>query len=200
MTDADDGAPAMDPNTSEATAKQLELARAQGDAYGKALEYMTGTVAHGGGATEAGHYSIGYAVEEAEGMYEFHDGALTWVNPTEENVHIEVAVRDRADGRFVPAVKVFVTVIAPDGTEIGTEEQPLLWHPMIYHYGRNWTVPSDGDYTLKVRVEPPTFMRHDEVNGVRFTEVEEVTFTGVSIERGQEVVDKEDVAEPKGMK
>ena len=135
--------PAMDPDTSEATQKQLDLAIAQGDAYGAALEYMTGTVAHGGGQTEAGHYLIGYAVEEAEGMYMFHDGELTWRNPTEENVHIEVAVRDRADGRFVPAVTVFVTVIAPDGTDLGTEEQPLLWHPMIYHYGRNWTVPSD---------------------------------------------------------
>jgi Fe2+ transport protein len=183
--------PAMDPDTSEATQKQLDLAIAQGDAYGAALEYMTGTVAHGGGQTEAGHYLIGYAVEEAEGMYMFHDGDLTWMNPTEENVHIEVAVRDRADGRFVPGVKVFVTVIAPDGTEVGTEEQPLLWHPMIYHYGRNWTVPSDGRYTLKVRVEPPTFMRHDEVNGMRFTEVEEVVFENVSIERGQEVVEPE---------
>jgi hypothetical protein len=183
--------PAMDPDTSEATQKQLDLAIAQGDAYGAALEYMTGTVAHGGGQTEAGHYLIGYAVEEAEGMYMFHDGELTWTNPTEENVHIEVAVRDRADGRFVPAVKVFVTVIAPDGTDLGTEEQPLLWHPMIYHYGRNWTVPSDGNYTLKVRVEPPTFMRHDETNGLRFTEVEEVVFENVSIERGQEVVEPE---------
>ena len=193
MTDAAGAPPAMDPNTSEATQKQLDLATAQGDAYGAALDYMVGTVAHGGGSTEAGHYTIAYAVEEAEGMYEFDGGELTWVNPTEENVHIEIAVRDRADGRFVPAVRVFVTVIAPDGTEIGTEEQPLLWHPMIYHYGRNWTVPSDGDYTLRVRVQPPTFMRHDETNGVRFTEVEEVTFTGVSIERGQEVVDDDEL-------
>src|SRR3712207_1022850 len=193
MTDDSGGGelPAMDPDTSEATQQQLDLAVAQGDAYGAALEYMTGTVAHGGGQTEAGHYLIGYAVEEAEGMYMFEDGELTWMNPTEENVHIEVAVRDRADGRFVPAVKVFVTVIAPDGTEVGTEEQPLLWHPMIYHYGRNWTVPSDGRYTLRVRVEPPTFMRHDEVNGRRFLTVEEVTFENVSIERGQEVVEPE---------
>ncbi len=124
-------------------------------------------------------------------MYMVEDGELTWSNPAEENVHIEVAVRDRADGRFVPAVKVFVTVIAPDGTEVGTEEQPLLWHPMLYHYGRNWTVPSDGNYTLRVRVEPPTFMRHDEVNGRRFVTVEEVVFENVRIERGQEVVEPE---------
>lgn len=176
----------MDPNTSEATKKQLDLARAEGDAYGESLEYMTDTVAHGGGQVEAGNYLIGYAVEEAEGMYEWNDGDLTWVEPGDDNVHIEVAVRDRADGRFVPAVKVLVTVTAPDGTDVGTNEQPLLWHPMIYHYGRNWKVPTDGEYTLKVRVEPPTFMRHDETNGRRFMQVEEATFTGVSIERGQD--------------
>ena len=68
---------------------------------------------------------------------------------------------------------------------MGTHEQSLLWHPMIYHYGRNWTVPSDGEYTLRVHVDPPTFMRHDEVNGRRFTEPADVEFEGVKVERGQ---------------
>ena len=36
--------PPMDPNTSEATQKQLDLAREQGDAYGRALAQMTGEV------------------------------------------------------------------------------------------------------------------------------------------------------------
>jgi uncharacterized protein involved in high-affinity Fe2+ transport len=56
---------------------------------------------------------------------------------------------------------------------------------MIYHYGHNWVVSADGEYTLRVRVEPPTFTRHDEVNGRRFTEPVEVEFTGVQVERGQ---------------
>lgn len=178
--------PPMDPNTSEATERQLELAREQGDAYGRALEYMTGSVAHDGGEQEAGHYRIGYAIEEAEGMYEWLDaGNLDWREPQEENLHVEVAVRDAADGRFIPAVKVFATLIDPEGNDLGTHEQPLLWHPMIYHYGRNWTVPVDGTYTLRVRVEPPMFMRHDEVNGARFTESVEVEFTNVQVKRGQ---------------
>jgi hypothetical protein len=176
--------PPMDPDTSEATAKQLELARAQGDAYGRALEHMTGEVAHDGGEQEAGHYRIGYAIEEAEGMYEWADGKLTWRDPGEDNLHVEVSVRDAADGRFVPGVKVLATLVAPDGSEVGTHEHALLWHPMLYHYGRNWHVPVDGEYTLRVRVEPPTFMRHDEVNGRRFLEPVEVEFTGVQVERG----------------
>jgi hypothetical protein len=150
-------------------------------------------VAHDGGEQEAGHYRIGYAVEEAEGvyewtdgMYEWTDGGLVWRDPSEESVHVEVSVRDASDGRFVPGVRVFVTLIDPDGNEVGTHEQPLIWHPMIYHYGRNWVVPSNGEYALRVRVEPPTFMRHDEVNSRRFTEPVEVEFTGVKVERGQD--------------
>ena len=62
----------------------------------------------------------------------------------------------------------------------------MLWHPMLYHYGRNWTVPADGEYTLKVHIDPPTFMRHDEINGCRFKEPVDVTFEGVKVERGQD--------------
>jgi hypothetical protein len=108
--------PPMDPNTSEATARQLELAREQGDAYGRALEHMTTEVAHDGGEQGAGHYRIGYAVEEAEGMYEWTDGELVWRDPDGENLHVEVAVRDAADGRFVPGVRVFATLIDPTAT------------------------------------------------------------------------------------
>lgn len=178
--------PPMDPNTSEATAKQLDLARAQGEAYGRALNYMTDEVAHDGGERRAGDYLVGYAIEAAEGMYEWADGELIWREPGETNLHVEVAVRDAGDGRFVPTVRVLATLIDPQGNEVGTHEQPLLWHPMIYHYGRNWTVPSDGEYTLRVRVEPPKFMRHDEVNGCRFVEPVEIEFQKVKVKRGQD--------------
>ncbi len=181
-----DQRPPMDPDTSEATARQLDLARAQGDAYGRALAHMAEDVADDGGTVEAGDYRIGYAIEEAEGMYEWVDGELVWRDPEQENLHVEVAVCDRADGRFVPGVRVFATLIDPDGSEVATHEQPLLWHPMIYHYGRNWTVPVDGSYTLRVRVEPPRFMRHDEVNGRRFAEEVEVEFHDVQVSRGQD--------------
>ena len=89
--------------------------------------------------------------------------------PSDENLHVEIAVLDASDERFVPGLKVTGTLIDPDGNEVGTHEHELLWHPMIYHYGRNWRVPADGEYTLKVHIDPPTFMRHDEVNGCRFT-------------------------------
>lgn len=178
--------PPMDPSSDEADERQLALAREQGEAYGRALRHMTDEVAEDGGEQAAGPYLIGYAVEEAEGMYAWSDGELAWQEPGEENLHVEIAVRDRADGRFVPCLTVTATLVADDGTEVGTYEHPLLWHPMLYHYGRNWQVPGDGTYTLRVHVDPPQFMRHDEINGKRFAEPVDVEFTDVQVTTGQD--------------
>jgi hypothetical protein len=77
---------------------------------------------------------------------------------------------------------VVATLVDPSGNELGTYELPQLWHPMLYHYGGNLKVAVEGEYTLKVRIRPPTFMRHDEVNGRRFTELVEATFEGVKVD------------------
>jgi len=96
---------------------------------------------------------------------------------------VEIAVLDGADERFVPGLTVTGTLIDPDGNEVGTHQHEMLWHPMLYHYGRNWAVPADGEYTLKVHIDPPTFMRHDEINGWQPVDV---TFESVKVERGQD--------------
>lgn len=105
--------PPMDPDTSEATKTQLDLAKGQGEAFGKALEYMVQQVANTGGKQHAGEYIVGYAVEDAEGMYRYRNGQLDWQNPDGENAHVEITVCDAADGRFVPAVKVMAALITP---------------------------------------------------------------------------------------
>ncbi|WP_298456874.1 iron transporter [uncultured Cellulomonas sp.] len=178
----------MDPKSSEATADQLELAVAQGQAYRRALDHMAHDVADDGGAQTAGDYLVGYAIEKAEGMYHPGDGDLVWRNPDEENLHVEIAVCDAADGRFIPGLEVTATLVTPSGEQLGPHPQVLVWHPMLYHYARNWTLPEDGVYELRVHVEPPTFPRHDEINGRRFAEPVDVTFTGVQVERGAEPV------------
>lgn len=175
----------MDPSTDEADEKQLELAQRQGEAYLRAAEHMIENVAQTGATQEAGDYLVGIAVEEAEGMHVWEDGELSWQEP-DGNLHIEVAVMDAADKRFVPNLDVTVTVVDADGAEVATHEQPLLWHPMIHHYGRNWQVPGDGTYTIRVHVDPARFPRHDEVNGRRYTEAVDVEFTGVRVETGQD--------------
>jgi hypothetical protein len=186
MSTHDTHTPPMEPDTSEADRTQLELARVQGDAYGRALAHMAQRVADDGGTQEAGDYMIAYAIEEAEGMYEWADRELTWLDPEDENVHLEVSVRDRADGRFVPGLRVSATLTGPRGDRVGPLELPLLWHPMIYHYGRNVTAPVDGRYTLTVHIDPPTFGRHDEVNGQRFLDPVDVEFHDVELKRGQD--------------
>jgi hypothetical protein len=183
MNDMHSGPP-MDPDTDEASPEQLEAAMSQGDSYGRAVALMAGTIANDGGEQEAGDYLIGYAVEAAEGMYHWVDGRLEWREPEEENLHLEITVRDAADGRFIPGVRVLATLLAPGGDEVGTHEQPMLWHPMLYHYGRNWFVPCDGDYVLRVLVDPPQFSRHDEINGRRFMEPVSVEFSKVRVKRG----------------
>ena len=79
-------------------------------------------------------------------------------------------MRDRADGRLIPGLDIDVTVIDKNGKEIGTHRHPLLWHPYLYHYGRNWVVPGDGTYSLRVRFPAPQFHRHDKKNGKRFAQ------------------------------
>ena len=170
----------------EATQKQLKLARDQGDSFGRAVKVMIEEEATGK-QTGVGDLQVGCAVEEAEGMYRLVGGKLEWQDPTEENAHIEIVVRDARDGRFIPGLEVTVTVRSADGTEIGSHQQPFLWHPWLYHYGRNWVLPEDGSYTIEVHIAAADFMRHDKTNGARFAEPVDLEFSDVQIETGQKI-------------
>lgn len=168
-----------------ASPTQPSTAWAQGDAYGRALSLMTAAIADDGGEQQAGDYLIGYAVTDAEGLYEWVDGQLEWREPADANMHLKISVRDADDGRFVPGLRVLATLIDPDGMNIGTHEQPLLWHPMLYHYGRNWVVAVGGEYMLRVHVAPPRFSRQDDVNGLRFMDPVTVDFDCIKVGRGR---------------
>lgn len=168
----------------ESSVEQLELARAQGAALEAALEAMDRESDSGVHRQRAADYEVAIAVEEAEGMWSPGDGALEWQEPEDANCHVEVCVRDGADGRFIPDLRVLVTLVAPDGALLGTYLQPFLWHPWLYHYGRNWTVPASGRYRVLVEIDSPSFCRHDHENGQRFQEPVEVEFAGVEITTG----------------
>lgn len=179
-------APMMPPMkaSEESTEEQLDLAHKQGAAYAAALQAMNEE--SGAQTKRADEYEIGVVVEDAEGMWHLEGGALRWMTPTEENAHVEVAVRDAADGRFIPGLTVRVTITTADGQPVASHEQPFLWHRWLYHYGLNWRVPGEGDYQINVRIEPPTFGRHDHENGKRFADPVEVKFTR-HIKPGQKV-------------
>lgn len=172
--------------TSEAVdQRHLDLAREEGQAYQRAVRHAVEDVAHTGAMRETGDYVVGIVQKAAEGTYQRRDGELAFVEPTAENCHLEVAVADAADGRFVPHLSVTARLTADDGEAVGPVDVPFCWHPGVYHYGANLTVPGDGTYDVHVRIEPAAFDRHDRENGDRFADAVEVAFEGVDVECGQ---------------
>jgi Fe2+ transport protein len=180
--------------SNEATAEQLAVARQEGDAYGQAVQAMAGE--DGARAVHAGDYLLAFVNEEAEGMYELEDGQLVWREAAPEaNVHLEVAVADAADGRFVPGLSVHVDV-ERDGQRVVSTDLPFLWHPFLYHYGGNAMLPDAGPYDVQVSVSPAPFMRHDPVNGRRYAEPVVARFEKVSFVNGRKASPD---AQPRGV-
>ncbi|TVT09922.1 hypothetical protein FNH07_06625 [Amycolatopsis bartoniae] len=179
--------------SNEAEPGQLAVARGEGDAYFRALKAMEQE--SGAVLKAAGEYLVALVQENAEGMHGWEDGQLVWHEAAEDaNGHLEIAVADLADGRFVPGLDVTVTV-SRGGEEIFTAALPFLWHPFLHHYGCNFAMPGPGTYTVQVHISAPDFLRHDPVNGKRFAEPVEVAFTGVRFEPGRKPSPQ---AEPRG--
>lgn len=182
MTSSPGHHPPMAPSN-EATARQLGIARGEGDAYGRALEAMAKE--DGAAVSRAGDFVVAFVNEKAEGMYDLDGDRLVWREAAEDaNVHLEVAVADAGDGRFVPQLMVQVEV-ARDGRSVLSAELPFLWHPFLHHYGANASVPDEGPYDVTVEVSRARFMRHDPVNGRRYGEPARVRFDGVHFETGR---------------
>jgi hypothetical protein len=162
----------------------MNTARTGGEAYRAAVQAMADR--SGVQTRESDDFLIGVIVEPAEGMYEPSPGGhgLEWHEPEDANAHLEVAVADRHDGRFVPGLDVQVEVRASKAVVVVDEELPFLWHPFLYHYGANVMVPEAGDYTVTVRIGQPDFHRHDPVNGRRYLDPVEVTFDRIHFEPG----------------
>jgi hypothetical protein len=166
----------------ESTEEQLAVASEAGKAYADALRAMGDE--SGITAQVLGDMEIGVAIENAEGMYHLEGARLVWRNPTDEDAHVEVAVADARDGRFIPGLNVIVTLIGPKGEDLGTELVPFLWHPWLHHYGRNWRVAGPGEYEVHVHIDPPTFGRHDRMNGRRYAKARDATFR-IHVEPGR---------------
>lgn len=181
--------PARQPptaHTDEASAEGLRLAQAVGDAYARMVDYFISHIATSGAKQAVGEYLVGVAAEHAEPLYEVVGGQLHLAPPPAgANAHLEVVVMDGADKRFIPELTVHVILADDRGTEVGTYRLPFLWHPTMYHYGRNIHVPADGIYTMHVGIAQPTFARHDKTNGKRYTQPVTATFPGLHITTGR---------------
>ena len=179
--------------SNEVDNRQLEMAREEGKAYQRSLDYMVEKVAHTGAKKTVDGYIVGIAQEEAEGMYHLNgEGELVWEEPHDENCHIEVSVSDATDHRFIPELDVEAALVSVKGERIGPFPVPFVWHPGLYHYGANIKIPRGGKYDVIVRIAPPQFARHDQTNGRRFAKSVEVNFVGIAFETGQDLAEKHD--------
>lgn len=143
---------------------QLDHARAQGDYYLVATEYLVEEVAVDGETTQVGPYVVGVAFEPAAGRWEVDGEELAWRDPDDDRVAVVVALADAEDGRFVPECDVALHV------DDARHELEFVWHPAVNHYGV--TVPADAldDANIAVTVDAPSFPRRDAIAGERFLE------------------------------
>ena len=88
---------------------------------------------------------------------------------------------------------VTLTVSTEDG-ELFSTSAPFLWHPFLHHYGTNAVVPDEGPYTVTVRIAAPGWMRHDPVNGYRYSGPVEIVFADQRFDPGKPSPD----AQPRG--
>lgn len=148
--------------------RKQALALDQGKSYSAALDFMKGITSSA--EEKAGNYIVTVACEAAEGMYMIQpEGDLQWNIPQEhENQHLEVAIRDKDDLRFIPYLMVYAEVRTLEGNVVAGEDLPFIWHPFLYHYGANIFIPEESDYLVTVRVEKAFFQRHDEEKGNRY--------------------------------
>jgi len=167
----------------------LALASAQGDALAEAFREMSRNVANSSAELRVGDYRVACAVEYAETSWVMNHDHLAYdprsEQSTETNAHLEVGVFDAMTGRFLPGLQVRATIV--DGANVGegTKDVAFMWHPWLYHYGRNWRVPHAGLYRVQVHVDPPPWSRAGAQRGRRFAEPIDVEFPEVRIETGQ---------------
>lgn len=163
---------------SEIMETATSVAPAPGRAYSQTLKAMY-KQANDGHDTIIGDYHIAFAVEYAEGYWDYEHGHFRYKVENDlsgaTNAHVEVAVLDARCGRFLHDCMVTAT-LTKDRTMLGTKMEHFMWHPWLYHYGDNWRVPGKGTYTLKVHVAPPEYRQYGKATGPRFTSPVDVTF------------------------
>ena len=164
--------------------EKIRLAENQGKALEEAVKYMKNMDSFV--EKEVDDYIITVVSEEAEGTYRFENGKLEWQVPKKGyNTHMEILVRDKHDGRFLPGLKISARVLNEEGKLIEEKDFPIFWHPFLNHYAANFHIPEDGKYTVEVNFPAPDFPRHDEIKGKRFKNDVHTTMPPLSLEAGR---------------
>lgn len=180
--------PAAPPfvETDEASSAELEHARAQGNALRKELEWVRREESAASGDVAAGPYVVTYLITPADDYYDLEAAIAS--RPAHHDVvepgaaHVGVVIRDAADGRLVQGLGVRAILI-PRGERRG--DGAILrfgWHPILNRYGENMVLPTQ-PFTLRLVIAPPTYARHDSVNGNRFADSVIAEFADVTVSR-----------------
>ena len=135
-----------------------------------------------GGKTSSGDWDVAYIVEAAEPWFDLHGGHTKFRQPTmTETHHIEIIPTEKASGRIIPEVPITLEVIDAAGKVV--EKKKLnFYYSTFFHYANNFSIPADGQYTLRASLGAPTFLRHGEENErPALSEGATVTFEDVEI-------------------
>ncbi len=176
------------PLLSKQMEQQQTMAAKAGEAYSNTLQAMY-KQANDGSDTISGDYFMAYAIEYSEGYWYVKDDKLIYKTDNEmsaeHNGHVEVSVRDAKTKRFMHDLNVTASLYEPDGSRIGTQKEMFMWHPWLYHYGKNWRVPKGNTYRLAVHIDPPAYRRYGQTTGNQFSHPLDMTFNNVLIKTGQ---------------
>ena len=136
-----------------------------------------------GAEKAAGDYFVAYAFDDtaptSSNLKKHHTKNLFDFS-AEENVRLEVLIRDSRTGRFLPELQPQAALVAADGNRYGSGELPPLWHPWLNLYGRSVRIPRKGVYRLLVSFDAPGFRRWGR-QSERFASAAEVEFEELSL-------------------
>ena len=164
------------------------LAKNAGKAFHNTLQEMY-KQANDGRDTTIGDYTIAFAVEYAEGYWNYENGKFRYMQENDlsgkTNAHVEVAALDAKSGRFLDNLDVKATLKTEDGKTVGTRNEMFMWHPWLYHYGENWRIPKGGSYTIIANIKPPAYRHYGKTLGNQLNKQISVAFDNVQIKSGQ---------------
>jgi hypothetical protein len=139
-----------------------------------------------GGRTTAGDWDVAFIVEPAEPWFEMTgEGAPRRREPAPgETHHIEIVPFEAATGRIAPNVPIRLEVVDGAG-EVVDADDLAFFSAEFFHYANNFSVPDEGDYTLRASLQPPPYARHgDTVEDLTLLEPLAVEFEGVHLGGG----------------
>ncbi|GAO12910.1 iron transporter [Streptomyces lydicamycinicus] len=124
---------------------------------------LAAEIAARGGKTRVGDYNVGYIVEAAEPWFHAEHGThgkqVHRAPAKDETHHIEIIPMEAKTGRIVPDVPITLEVVDKDGKVVQAKELNF-YYSEFFHYANNFSIPKAGKYTLRAKLDTPTFLRH----------------------------------------